>query len=80
MQTSGDNPKEFWGAVNEKTAKIEQPGSADMIRWGKDTHMALNEVIRSRMEVIKPIQLTADPHVENIEVVHLDFGKRTPDM
>ena len=66
--------------MNEKTAKIEQPGSADMICWGKDTDMVSNEVIRNRMKMIKPVQLTADLHMENCEVMHLDFGKRARDM
>ena len=42
--------------------------------------MALNMVIGYRMKVIKPIQFTAYPHVENIEVMHLDFGKGAPDV
>ena len=39
--------------------------------------MALNMIIGNRMEVVKPIQLTADPHVENIEMV---TSETTPDM
>ena len=42
--------------------------------------MALNMIIEYGMKVIKPIKLTADPHLENIEVVHLDLGKGAPDV
>ena len=42
--------------------------------------MALNMIIGYGMKVIKPIQLTGDPHVENIEVMHLDLGKGAPDV
>ena len=42
--------------------------------------MSLDMIIGYRMQVIKTEKFAADSHVENIETVHLDFGKGAPDV
>ena len=80
MQAGRDNTQQLWGTVDKKTAEIQQPGSAYVVcRW-KDTDMTLNKIIGYRVTVVKTIQFTADTHVKNVEVVHLDLRKGAPDM
>ena len=74
------NTQQFWGTVDKKTAKIQEPGSAYMICRGKNTDMTLNVIIGYRLAMVKSIQLTAYTHMENVEQVHLDLGKRAPDI
>ena len=42
--------------------------------------MTLNMVIGYWVQVIKTKKFAADPHVENIEEMHLDLGERAPDV
>ena len=69
MQTGCYDAKKLRWTMDEKTAKIKQSGSAEVVCWRYNTDMTLDDIIGYRMLVIEAIQLTADSHVENIEMM-----------